>query len=88
MWKCARTSDYQYIDIHLEIYYNCIPKNIEDIPVGYSARKVTIEKGDNFCLNKLETRRFPFDLIYPLCIVEYNCTSSQGEYKFIDNSLP
>ena len=33
--------------------------------------------------NESETRRFPFELVYPLCFVIYNCTTSQGEYPII-----
>ena len=38
--------------------------------------KVTNHKIDNFCLNELETRRFPFELYYSLCFVECNCSTS------------
>ena len=36
---------------------------------------------------KSETRRFPFELVYPLYFVEYNCTTSQGEYLYIKKSV-
>ena len=42
--------------------------------------KVMIQKLDDLCLNESETRRFPFDLVYPLCFEEYDCTTSYGEY--------
>ena len=48
-----------FIDIHLEsvvqVYY---PQNIIDKPVRVEG-------------NKSETRRFHFELVYPLCFVEY-----------------
>ena len=37
----------------------------------------------NFCLNKAENGQFPFELVYPLCYEEYNCTTSQDEYLYI-----
>ena len=38
---------------------------------GYpsSERKVTNQELDDFCLNESETKRFPFELGYPLCFV-------------------
>ena len=35
----------------------------------------------------LETRRLPFELGYPLCLVEYKFTTSQGEYLYHEYSL-
>ena len=46
-----------------------------------------------FCLKTLETRWFPFELVYPIFFVGYNCTSSQDRWytnitiKFINISL-
>ena len=56
--------------------YNCTLQNITDKPEW----KVTNQKLVNFCLNESNTRRFPFKLLYPLCFVDYNCTTSQGKY--------
>ena len=39
----------------------------------YSAKQFRAE------VNESETRRFPFELFYPLCSVWYNCTTTQGE---------
>ena len=39
----------------------------------------------NFYLNKAEDGQFPFELVYHLCYAEYNCTTSQDEYLYIDN---
>ena len=39
--------------------------------------------------NEPENRQIPFELAYPLCFVEYNCTTNQGEYlynEFADGS--
>ena len=41
-----------------------------------------VQKLDDFCLNQSEARRLPFEMFYPLCSVEYNCTASQGKYLY------
>ena len=46
---------------------------------------VTLQKIDDFCLNASETRRFPFELVYPLCFVDFTCTTYQGKYLYDDN---
>ena len=40
-----------------------------------------IKNYDDIRLNESETRRFSFELVYPLCFLEYNCTA----YPYIDN---
>ena len=52
-----------------------------------SERKVTKKKLDDLCMNESETRGFSFKLVYPLCVVEYNCTTSQDEYLCNEYSL-
>ena len=43
-----------------------------------SKRNVMNKELNDFCLTESETRRFPFELVYP----SYNCTTSQGEYLY------
>ena len=64
-----------YIDINLELWYNCTLKNIMDKPIQSSEGNELLIR--RFLLNESETRRFPLELVYPLCFVEYNCTTSQ-----------
>ena len=49
-------------------------------------RKVPDKKLDDKCLCEPETKRFLFELDYPSCLVQYNCTTSQGEYLCINDN--
>ena len=45
-------------------------------------RQVTYQKLEESCYNESETGQFRYELGYPLCFVEYNCTTSQWEYLY------
>ena len=41
-------------------------------------RNISMQQLVDFSLNEQETKQFPFELVYPLFCVKYNCTTSQG----------
>mgnify|MGYP007015883938 CR=1 FL=1 len=47
-------------------------------------RQVTYQKLEESCYNESETGQFRYELGYPLCFVEYNCTTSQGKFICIN----
>ena len=55
--------------------------------VGNTSKKCRALRNSTFAYPTLNpgdapVRLFPFELVYSLCFVEYNCTTSQGEYLF------
>ena len=56
------------IYIHLQMLYYCTQQNT----------------GDTKFSKESETRRFPFELDYPLCSAESTCTAPQGAHQLFE----
>ena len=68
------------------LMYNNDDKHTKHKGSKGTERRVTKQNLEYFCLNESEPRRFPFELVYPLCFLEWNCTTSQeSEYLYINN---